>query len=144
MKKIGVIVGRFQVPVLHAGHCHLIDTVGRLCDRVLVVLGCTDTVSTRNPFSRDTRETMLRNSYPQILITHIEDRHSDKQWSRKLDTIIADLFPEDTITLYGSRKSFLSAYTGRFPTVFLPPIDAPSGTDVRKEYFMRMKKQRLV
>lgn len=139
MKNIGVIVGRFQVPELHAGHCHLIDTVEGLHDHVLVVLGCTDIVSRRDPFSKDAREALFRNTYPNVAVTEIDDRLSDEQWSQKLDKMITGLFPDDAITLYGSRKSFLSAYTGRFPTVYIPPISSPSGTDIRKNFFAKKK-----
>lgn len=137
MKKVGVIVGRFQVPELHAGHRYLIDTVESLHDQVLVVLGCTKIPSNRDPFSKEARTDLFRSAYPRIHITEIKDQFSDKKWSQKLDKIIMDLFPNDSAALYGSRKSFLTAYTGRFQAVCLPPIDAPSGTDVRKKFFMK-------
>jgi len=141
MKKVGVIVGRFQVPELHAGHRYLIDTVIGLCDHVLVVLGHTETISGRNPFSKKARYAMLKASYPEIQLAAINDELSDEQWSEKLDRIIAKRFPDADVTLYGSRDSFLAVYTRHFPTVHIPPIPAPSGTDIRKKLFAKKKRR---
>src|SRR3990167_2937436 len=111
MKKVGVIVGRFQVPELHAGHRYLVETAIKQCDHVLVVLGHTETLSERNPFSKKARHAMLKASYPKIQLAAINDELSDEQWSEKLDQIIVKRFPDTDVTLYGSRDSFLAAYT---------------------------------
>lgn len=140
MKKVGVIVGRFQVPKLHRGHRYLIDTVQRSCDQILIILGSTKIVSSRDPFSTETRKTMIQADYPHLQLAEIEDRSSDEKWSKKLDQIISNFFPDATVTLYGSRESFLAKYTGSFRTVYLPPIQAPSGTDIRKKIFRKGKR----
>lgn len=134
MKKVGIIVGRFQVPELHAGHRYLVDTVVSQSDSVLIVLGHTEIVSERNPFSKETRAVLFQKLHEKIELTEIADHPSDKEWSDQLDEIIIDRFPDASITLYGSRDSFLLVYTGRFPTVHLPPIPAPSGTEIRKNF----------
>lgn len=140
MKKVGVIVGRFQVPELHAGHRYLIDTVMNQCDEVLLVLGQAQTISERNPFSKEARWRMLKTAYPKVRLAEIDDQLSDEKWSRKLDRIISDLFPKASASLYGSRDSFLLVYSGRFPTVYIPPLPAPSGTDIRKRFFAKKGK----
>ncbi|OGI19984.1 MAG: hypothetical protein A3J06_04650 [Candidatus Moranbacteria bacterium RIFCSPLOWO2_02_FULL_48_19] len=141
MKKVGVIVGRFQVPELHAGHRYLVETAIKQCDHVLVVLGHTETLSERNPFSKKARHAMLKASYPKIQLAAINDELSDEQWSEKLDQIIVKRFPDTDVTLYGSRDSFLAVYTGHFPTVHIPPLPSPSGTDIRKKFFAKKKRR---
>jgi len=141
MKKVGVIVGRFQVPELHAGHRYLVETAIKQCDHVLVVLGHTETLSERNPFSKKARHAMLKASYPKIQLAAINDELSDEQWSEKLDQIIVKRFPDTDVTLYGSRDSFLAVYTGHLMTVHIPPLPSPSGTDIRKKFFAKKKRR---
>lgn len=135
MKKIGVIVGRFQVPELHAGHHYLVETVTEQSDHVLVILGYTEIISERNPFSLEARTLLFQKTHPEIKLEKIADHPSDEKWSRALDEIITQHFPDDIITLFGSRDSFLLTYTGRFKTTYVPPIPAPSGTEIRKKNF---------
>ena len=84
---------------------------------------------------------MLKASYPEIQLAAINDELSDEQWSEKLDQIIVKRFPDADVTLYGSRDSFLAVYTGRFPTVHIPPVSAPSGTDIRKKLFAKKRRK---
>ena len=99
MKKIGVIVGRFQVPDLHAGHRSLIEFVREYSDEVLVVLGSTHALSGRHPFTKKEREQVIRRHYPGLKITEVRDEPSDKQWSENLDALIRQTYPKDRITL---------------------------------------------
>lgn len=137
MKKVGVIVGRFQVPELHAGHRYLTDTVIGLRDDVLIVIGLAETISEHDPFSKEVRAKLFQKNYPKLHIAEIADHPSDEAWSKMLDQIIIDRFPDTDVTLYGSRDSFLSVYTGQFKTVYIPPILAPSGTNIRKKLFAK-------
>ena len=45
---IGVVVGRFQVPYLHQGHLDLLETVQSRHKKVIIFLGMTSTLTTRN------------------------------------------------------------------------------------------------
>jgi bifunctional NMN adenylyltransferase/nudix hydrolase len=135
MQKVGVIVGRFQVPELHVGHRYLIETVAKECDLVFIVLGVAETPSGHDPFSVATRTTTLQTAYPNVHIAEIADHPSDTVWSTNLDHIINNRFPKTEITLFGSRKSFLEQYCGTFETVFIAPVPSPSGTEVRKKFF---------
>ncbi|MDP3956929.1 MAG: adenylyltransferase/cytidyltransferase family protein [bacterium] len=142
MKKVGVIVGRFQVPELHAGHRYLVETVIEQCDHVLVVLGLAKIVSERNPFSQEARAALFRTLHEKIRLAEIADHPSDEEWSNALDQIIIAHFPDADVTLYGSRDSFLLVYSGRFKTMHLPPVPAPSGTDIRKKLLAKRKNLR--
>lgn len=137
-EKIGVIVGRFQVPELHPGHRYLIETVAHANDHIFVILGDSKIVSLHDPFSVETRRTMIHTVYPNVHIAEIPDYPSDETWSKNLDQIIRQFSPSGDVTLYGSRKSFLEQYSGTFPTIYIAPIPSPSGTDIRKEYFRGM------
>lgn len=131
---VAVIVGRFQVPKLHEGHTQLINTVIASHQRVIVVLGVAHSkCSFNNPYDLGCRKTMFAEQYPEITVLYIKDMQDDKAWSRKLDEIIEDeVAPESTITLYGSRDSFIKAYHGKYPTVELQQKSFTSGTAERK------------
>lgn len=131
---IGVIIGRFQVPRLHEGHTQLIDTVISSHKRVIVVLGVAHSkCSFNNPYDLGCRKTMFGEQYPELTILYIKNMQSDKAWSRKLDELIEDeVAPGSTVTLYGSRDSFIKAYHGRYSTVELRQKSFVSGTAERK------------
>lgn len=60
--RFGIVAGRFQP--LHLGHCDLIDTALRLCDRVGVMIGsCVGPQSADNPLSYSDRLCLLRQVY---------------------------------------------------------------------------------
>lgn len=132
--KVGVVVGRFQVPSLHEGHRYLIDHVNRISDKLLVIIGVSDSFSSgHNPLDYNSRLKMIQGSYPDAVVEKVSDQKSDEYWSLKLDSTIEQYFPECEVTLYGSRDSFISYYSGKFPCVEIDPkASAPSGTFIRK------------
>ena len=133
MKTIGIIVGRFQTPELHAGHRHLIEEVRRRAGKVLIVIGSPAGLpSARNPLPYALRRDMILAAYPEVHIAELIDEPCDNAWSTKLDLLMTGMFPNHTATLYGSRDSFLDYYRGPFARETIAPIDAPSGTDMRK------------
>lgn len=112
--RVGVVVGRFQVPDLHEGHKRLIQFVGTQCDQLVILVGTSPAVPTRrNPLDFPTRYQMLRTAFPGALVWPIEDENSDERWSQKLDRLLKPLGGQ--VTLYGSRDSFLPHYEGRYP-----------------------------
>ena len=120
-KSYGVIVGRFQVHKLHAGHKKLIRTVKNKHNNVVIFLGCTKTPPNRhNPLDFDTRKAMLLAAYPKdITVLPLQDKKTDEEWSRELDDRIADIMNLGDVTLYGSRDSFVPHYSGRHKVVEL-------------------------
>ncbi len=130
---VGVIVARFQVSDLHDGHRYLLDEVCRRHRDVLVVLGSARTRATKkDPLNFAAREAMVKEHNATVRVRPLEDCRYDDIWSRNLDRLIAEEFPERTAVLYGSRDSFISYYTGANRTVEIEAIEAPSGTELRK------------
>lgn len=132
-KTLGIVIGRFQVPDLHAGHRHLIDTARRQTDDLLILIGTSEALPTiRNPLPFAVREAMVRQLYPDATVLPLPDQATDAIWSAHIDQVIEERFPEHTATLYGSRDSCIPHYLGRHAAVVIPPAPAPSGTEVRK------------
>lgn len=137
-RTVGVIVGRFQTPELHAGHRYLIDTVRSLHQDVFVVLGSPrfEFPTTRDPMDFVTRRMMVRKVYPRgeyVEIDVLADCGSDVIWSERLDALIAEAYPHFEAVLYGSRDSFVPHYKGKWRTVELPSYQEVSATSLRDE-----------
>ena len=131
---VAVIVGRFQVNELHEAHIDLITSVLNKHDRVLVFLGNSTIRNTlNNPLDYRARRTMIADKFPTVEIHYINDNPSDTAWTKNLDKLIGEqLLPMQTVTLYGSRDSFLKCYTGKFNTCELEATTFISGTEVRR------------
>ena len=131
---VAVIVGRFQVNELHEAHIDLITSVLNKHDRVLVFLGNSTIRNTlNNPLDYRARRTMIADKFPTVEIHYINDNPSDTAWTKNLDKLIGEqLLPMQTVTLYGSRDSFLKCYTGKHNTCELEATTFISGTEVRR------------
>jgi len=71
MINYGVIVGRFQVNNLHAGHLELLRQVADKHDRVIVFIGVARTMPTRrNALDFETRKKMIQAEYPDFIILY--------------------------------------------------------------------------
>lgn len=147
---VGVIVGRFQVDELHLGHCHLIEQVGYLHKKIIVVLGVSPcTPSQNDPLSYRIREQMILAHFEHIkwsigekilTIIPLEDCRCDQAWSRKLDKAIVPYIENETVYLYGSRDSFITCYSGQHKTIEIEEFNPDwwggrkSGTEIREEW----------
>ena len=131
---VAVIVGRFQVNELHEAHIDLITSVLNKHDRVLLFLGNSTIRNTlNNPLDYRARRTMIADKFPTVEIHYINDNPSDTAWTKNLDKLIGEqLLPMQTVTLYGSRDSFLKCYTGKYNTCELEATTFISGTEVRR------------
>ena len=131
---VAVIVGRFQVNELHEAHIDLITSVLNKHDRVLLFLGNSTIRNTlNNPLDYRARRTMIADKFPTVEIHYINDNPSDTAWTKNLDKLICEqLLPMQTVTLYGSRDSFLKCYTGKYTTCELEATTFISGTEVRR------------
>lgn len=135
-KRIGVIVARFQVHKLHEGHIHLIDSVYEKCDELIILLGEPARRSQKNPLSFGVRMAMIYETYPAPLIFKLYDNPSNQAWSENLDKIVSAIASntEDVeVTLYGSRDSFKSCYSGKYPVEDIPELEGFSGSDSRSD-----------
>lgn len=130
---VGVIVGRFQLDKLHAGHKCLIETVRSRHQCYAVAIGITvdGTPTQKDPLSYHMRASMILEDFKDCVTFPIQDINDDDVWSKKLDEAIRQAFPQGTVRLYGGRDSFIPAYTGEFPTTEITAVDGTSGTEVR-------------
>ncbi|WP_291908709.1 NUDIX domain-containing protein [Chitinophaga sp. CB10] len=132
-KPTGVIIARFQTPALHEGHLEIIRQVKEKHNRVLIVLGVSPVKGSRkNPLDYYTRERMIKQLFPEIIVLPLSDQKSDKVWSNKLDELLHTNFPHETFLLYGSRDSFISTYSGKYKTQALAPVKDYNATALRE------------
>ena len=141
--KVGVIIARFQVAELHDGHKYLIRKVIEKCEHLIILLGCKKEPDEKNILSFAVRSGMLEEwietSFPglswRVLPIH-DHREDNAMWSYNVDDAIVDgaLGRVEEVMLYGSRDSFHSYYTGRFPYEEIPPLEGYSGTEERNKY----------
>ena len=146
---VGVIVGRFQVPNIGRGHDYVVTEVMKKHEEVCIVLGCSEAQLTQNnPLPDEVRALMLSNKYQPIIndrglcerngylckdltILSLNDAPTDGAWSNDLDCLLGDIFPNENITLYGSRDSFASHYLGKHQVERLKHIHLQTGTQSR-------------
>ncbi len=132
---VGVIVARFQIDKLHEGHMALIDHVTGQHSKVIVFLGLSPLKCTyEDPLDFECRKLMLQELYPDINILYIKDMKSDIYWSKKLDGMIKDVTgPDQTVTLYGGRSSFIDRYHGKHICIEMEQTSYESGSKRRKQ-----------
>jgi len=112
----GVVIGRFQVPTLHAGHLALLSTVDHRHEKMIVMIGDRKTPATAtNPLSYEIRTGMIRELFPNAIFVRLFDCKSDIEWSDKVDEFIR-LYSPDGATLYSGRFGFIPHYFGNYPT----------------------------
>lgn len=131
---VGIIVGRFQIHELHEAHRDLIDSVQHTHNHVIIFVGLSPLRNTpTNPLDFNTRKRMIQETYPNVDVYYIEDNPSDELWSKSLDKQIEKWTkPYQTVMLYGSRDSFIPAYSGRYPVTELSSTKYISGTEIRR------------
>lgn len=135
MNTTAVIIARFQTPYLHEGHRTLLELVKAKHHKVVVVLGVSPLKgSKRNPFDFFTREKMLKQAYPDVIVLPFADHPSDDVWSVRLDELLLNSFPNEKFILYGSRDSFIPFYNGSLPVEQLAVHGEHSSTHIRNEY----------
>jgi bifunctional NMN adenylyltransferase/nudix hydrolase len=132
MKTTGVIIARFQTPYLHEGHKYLLDEIRSKHNKVVVVLGVSPVKgSRRNPFDFYTRERLLKQYAPELVVLPLSDHPSDAVWSAHLDALLQNTFPVESFVLYGSRDCFIPYYSGHLQVVALPELGEHSATAIR-------------
>jgi len=140
MSTVGVIVSRFQTPYLHEGHKHILEEIRSRHNKIIVVLGVSPVKgSRRNPFDFYTRERMLKQYNPSLVILPLADEASDVQWSIHLDNLLKNSFPMETFVLYGSRDCFIPYYSGHLTVEELPNSGNYSATAIRNENADKVK-----
>lgn len=139
--EVGVVIGRFQTPYLHAGHLEIIQHVIDAHPRVFIFIGQTLVQCTHNdPLDFYTRRAMIEDAFPEVEVHRIDDMGDDDLWSHELDRQIGILAPMQKVVLYGSRDSFIKSYKGKYPTKELKATHYVSGTEIRKSIGVRSKR----
>jgi bifunctional NMN adenylyltransferase/nudix hydrolase len=134
MKTIGVIIARFQSPYLHDGHRALVESVRKNHNKAVIVLGVSPVRGSRkNPLDYHTRETMIKKSFPDVMVLPLPDHPLDAKWSLNLDALLSNAFPGSKFILYGSRDSFINYYFGSFEVVELPKTGLHSASLIREQ-----------
>jgi bifunctional NMN adenylyltransferase/nudix hydrolase len=127
----GIVIGRFQVPYLHAGHVHLITTALRLSEKVVVFLACKlEDGDGKNPYTIAHRKRIIQNFFPQVEVVTLWDRRSDEEWSKIVDS---EALAYGDATLFHSRDSFAKHYKGVLHLEKVGEIEGYSGTKLRAE-----------
>lgn len=131
----GVVVARFHLHELHVAHKDLIQSVLNRHERVIIFLGLSPLKNTiNNPLEFKHRKAMIEEVFPQVEVHYIDDNRDDNVWSANLDKQIRKwLNPGQTVTLYGSRDSFLKCYHGKLTTCELESEVFVSATEIRKK-----------
>jgi bifunctional NMN adenylyltransferase/nudix hydrolase len=143
-KKIGVVVGRFQIPDLHDGHRELLNHVFEHNDEVIIFVGCGQKYSFANPLPYNYIVNRLNHNLlhhtKKYTIKCINDCREDEMWNMSLDEAILKHLEKDDldtldVCLYGSRDSFLKVYKGTFRNELVSnSIQHVSATTIRKGY----------
>lgn len=138
---VGVIIGRFQIDALHEAHIDLIQHVQQRHKKVIIFLGLSPAKCTvNNPLDFEARKQMIQDKFPDINILYIKDTKHDDVWSNNLDGQIKDITgPNQTVTLYGGRDSFIKHYSGQYGTAELMQEVFTSGTARRRELSNKVK-----
>lgn len=134
--RVGVVIGRFQVPKLTPAHLKVLESV-RTDDNhlVVVLLGVSpnDGRCAENPLTYFQRVSVFNKIDSTIVTLPIWDEPDDAKWSRSVDNLIESTFPSDryAVRLYGGRASFRETYSGQLPTAVVNTQEAISGTAYR-------------
>lgn len=127
---LSVVIGRFQTPYLHEGHLEILREAQNHSENLLILIGCTAASGTdKNPLDFKTRKALF-NLNCEILPLH--DCPSDKDWSDKIDSIIADLGFEEA-TIFGGRDNSIDGYyLGKHKIKVIDERGGKSATALRK------------
>lgn len=144
---LGVVVARFQAPILTSAHRYLLEQVATRCGRVLVLLGTAPVPLTkRNPLDVSLRMRMVHDWWatqyptgPELLAVPLYDRPTDEEWVSQVDQAIGAVAVGSPVTLFCGPDGAGPFYTkagGRHPVEVL---DSAGGhaSRVREELIPR-------
>jgi bifunctional NMN adenylyltransferase/nudix hydrolase len=114
---VGVVIGRFQVPALHAGHKSVLDAA-KQHSNMLILIGVSKFDGyAPNPLEYKPREDMIYTDYEEASVMPIADCRSDLAWSQEVDRLIDLAYPDTEVTFYYGRDSFKDHYLGKHTKV---------------------------
>lgn len=149
-KKVSIIVGRFQTPILSDRHIDLIKKGLEIGDELVILLGCPKIgIDSRievsgdeeNPFSYEYRKELIeyqfQNYSDKISFSYIDDCDTDEIWSNRLDSTIdlLNLYDDNLdYVLVGTKNSYLDIYSGKNKSILVPESISMSSKDIRSKY----------
>ncbi len=132
---VGVVVGRFQVHSLHAGHLEILNHAARHQKQLIFVGIHPSLVTPSDPLDFAVRNLMLSGYWPMAIIVGLPDQPSDGVWSRLLDQQIKDHCPifaeQNLVTVYCGRDGFEPHYYGKYKVREVDDVTDETGTKVR-------------
>jgi bifunctional NMN adenylyltransferase/nudix hydrolase len=131
---VGVVIGRFQTPVLHNGHLEVLNQASKH-NKMLVLLGVNAIPGAyKQELDFETRYLMISRKYPNAIIQPVHDMPSNARWSAALDSRISKAFPFSKVTIYHGRMSFVPYYEGKLEDRLkdVGNVDNLSATDLRE------------
>lgn len=144
--KLGVLIGRFQVPEMHEGHRFIVRQMLEQCDQVLVLFGSANrATSVKNPFSYRERRLSTFRLFPEVLMAPLNDYlYNDSQWMADVAATIEgcreslenDFQANFDVLLYGHHKDG-NDYLNWFPQYEYVNINSDidiSGTEIRNSF----------
>lgn len=135
MKKLSVIIGRFQTNQLHEGHLDLIRQVRAMGNPILVLIGVTAATGTdKNPLSFEIRRHLFYTDLSLFAkVIPLFDMLSDKDWSDQIDSIISQLGFKEAVIWGGRDNSIEGYYSGKHEIKTIEQVGNHSATSLRKE-----------
>lgn len=132
--EIGVLIGRFQLDQLHKGHLVLIEHVLSLHKKVVIFIGVSSSgnPTKRYPMGFATREKMIKEAFPDVVVSPARDMNNDDLWSGQIDSKIREIFHHGKAKLYGGRDSFIPHYKGKWPTEEIDDVIQLSSSEIRE------------
>jgi len=114
--EVGVVVGRFQIDALHAGHMYLLNFVNSNHNRMLVLLGVRPAeASDTHPLTFEDRQMLIKENFPNATVLPVTDVGNDTVWSARVDALIQSVYGYQVdAVFYAGRNSFAPHYTGKF------------------------------
>jgi hypothetical protein len=146
-KKLGVLVGKFQVPQLHKGHIYVINKVIEVNHQTIIMVGTGESL-VKYPLPFECVKDIILNEwriFGRTSVIPLYDTACNESWSKSLDDTLGALHGESAdITLYGGRDSFITnnQYTGKYKCQV---IEVPetckglSGTEIRAKCISSFK-----
>jgi bifunctional NMN adenylyltransferase/nudix hydrolase len=114
----GIVIGRFQVPLLNDLHRQFIEELIAQHDRVIVILGSNPAISIANPIDYEFRAQMFEAEWgAAVEVADMPDLSDDRIWSQELDRRILEMRPVGQVTIYGTSDGFVTRYSGSHKSV---------------------------
>jgi bifunctional NMN adenylyltransferase/nudix hydrolase len=108
--RVGVVIARFQTPLLHDGHRALLSAVQQRNDILVVILGVAPMLNVADPLTYSMRASVVRAWNSTTVVWGVGKYRHDRDWAAAIDSFLYANYRGADITLYGGRDSCLGHY----------------------------------